>query len=259
MTEERVRLVRHGRLAELVLANGARGNVVDDESAVRLRDLVAEIASLADREDGPTAVLMRAEGPHFCVGGDLRQFTSEDTGVRELIAGAAEHIHAAILGLSRLRVPLVVAVQGAVAGGGMGLALTGDIVVAASTARFRMAYTAVGLTPDMGTTWLLPRVVGRRRALELTLTNRTLDATEALSWGLASRVVPEEDLESTARALALELSAGPAEALAGAKALVLQGFDEPDQALQLEREAESIATAVESDAAQQAIRAFLAR
>ena len=141
----------------------------------------------------------------------------------------------------------------------MGLALTGDIVVAASNARFRMAYTAVGLTPDMGTTWLLPRVVGRRRALELTLTNRTLDASEALTWGLASTVVAEEDLESSARTLALKLATGQTQALATAKALVLQGFDEPDQALQLVREAEAIATAVESDAAQQAIRAFLSR
>ena len=259
MTEERVRLIRDGRLLELVLANGARGNVVDNDSAAQLRDRVTEIEGLVTGEGGPTAVLMRAEGPHFCVGGDLRQFASGDAGVRERIAGAAEHIHAAILGLSRLRVPLVIAVQGAVAGGGMGLALTGDIVVAASNARFRMAYTAVGLTPDMGTTWLLPRVVGRRRALELTLTNRTLEANEALSWGLASRVVAEEDLEASARTLALELSAGQTHALAAAKALVLQGLDEPDQALQLEREAESITAAVDSDAAQEAIRAFLAR
>jgi 2-(1,2-epoxy-1,2-dihydrophenyl)acetyl-CoA isomerase len=111
----------------------------------------------------------------------------------------------------------------------------------------------------MGTTWLLPRVVGRRRALELTLTNRTVDAAEALSWGLVSRVVPEEDLEASARAIATDLSRGPAAALAQAKALVLQGFDEPDQALQLQREADSIEAAVESAAAQEAIQAFLAR
>ena len=122
-----------------------------------------------------------------------------------------------------------------------------------------MAYTAVGLTPDMGTTWLLPAGGRPARALELTLTNRTLDASEALSWGLASTVVADEDLESSARALALRLATGQTQALATAKALVLQGFDEPDQALQLVREAETIATAVESDEAQQAIRAFLSR
>jgi 2-(1,2-epoxy-1,2-dihydrophenyl)acetyl-CoA isomerase len=259
MSEERVRLIRDGQVVELVLTNGARGNVVDADSAARLRALVAEIGLLVTSGTGPTAVLLRAEGAHFCVGGDLRQFVSTGAGVRERIRGAADDIHTAILGLSRLPVPLVVAVQGAIAGGGMGLALTGDLVVASTNARFRMAYTAVGLTPDMGTTWLLPRVVGRRRALELTLTNRTVDAAEALSWGLVSRVVPEEDLEASARAIATDLSRGPAAALARAKALVLQGFDEPDQALQLQREADSIEAAVESAAAQEAIQAFLAR
>ncbi|HTY70951.1 MAG TPA: enoyl-CoA hydratase/isomerase family protein [Actinomycetes bacterium] len=258
-TDERVRLERHGAVAELVLCAGERGNAIDHAMALALGETVAEVQRLLASGGGPAAVLLRAEGPNFCVGGDLRDFTSHTQGVREHLESAADVVHGAILGLSTLPAPLVVATQGAVAGGGMGIALTGDVVVAARSARFRMAYTAVGLTPDLGTTWLLPRVVGRQRALDLTLTNRTLGAEEALSWGLVSRVVDDTDLDVSARGLAAELAGGATQALGAAKALLIQGADESDQAAQLAREARSIAAHAETPYAQQAMRAFLSR
>jgi 2-(1,2-epoxy-1,2-dihydrophenyl)acetyl-CoA isomerase len=258
MSGERARL-EHGAVLELVLASGARGNAIDRAAATELRELVAEIVALVSKQDGPRALLIRAEGPHFCVGGDLRDFSGRGPQTREHVGAAADEIHEAILALIELPVPLIVAVHGAVAGGGMGLALTGDVIVAASNARFRMAYTAVGLTPDCGTTWLLPRVVGRQRALDLTLTNRTLDATEALAWGLVSRVVDEQDLYVTALKLATDLASGASDALIAAKALLVAGAAEADPVVQLRREAASIAAAAATPEAQSRISAFLAR
>jgi 2-(1,2-epoxy-1,2-dihydrophenyl)acetyl-CoA isomerase len=146
-----------------------------------------------------------------------------------------------------------------VAGAGLGFALTGDVVIAARSARFRMAYTAVGLTPDCGTTWLLPRAVGRRRALDLTLTNRTLDADEALAWGLVSRVVDDADLRTSSHHLASDLAAGIGDALGSAKALLALGSAEPDLRVQLAREAASIAAIAGTAPTQNAISAFFAR
>jgi 2-(1,2-epoxy-1,2-dihydrophenyl)acetyl-CoA isomerase len=257
MSDERVRLQQSGSIAELVLTRGERGNALDLATAEQLRDAVVELTSLVPAE--AAAVLLRAEGPHFCVGGDLRAFMGRGAQTREFVQGAADLLHEAVLGLTRLPVPLVVAVQGAVAGAGLGFALTGDIVVAARSARFRMAYTAVGLTPDCGTTWLLPRAVGRQRALDLTLTNRTLDADEAMAWGLVSRVVDEADLRTSSHDLTAELAAGAGEALRVAKALLAEGTSEPDLETHLVREAASIAAMAGTAKAQEAISSFFSR
>jgi 2-(1,2-epoxy-1,2-dihydrophenyl)acetyl-CoA isomerase len=257
MPDERVRLQQTGDVLELVLCSGSRGNAIDRAAAEELRDRVAEASERIAETGGPQAVLVRAEGKNFCVGGDLRAFQGADAFA--YVGAAADAAHKAISGLLQLPVPVVVAVQGAVAGGGLGLALTGDLIVAARTARFRMAYTAVGLTPDLGTTWLLPRVLGRQRALDLTLTNRTLSAEEAMDWGLVSRVVDDAEVQAAALQLAADLASGIGAALRGAKSLLAQGAAEPALTVHLEREAASIAAASETPEAQAAIAAFLTR
>ena len=204
-------------------------------------------------------VVLRAEGQHFCVGGELQAFGGLGASTTAFVQAGADTLHASVRGLVELSVPLVVGVHGAIAGAGLALALTGDVLIAARSARFRVAYTAVGLTPDGGTSWLLPRAVGVRRALELTLTNRTLDADEALSWGIAGSVVDDAGLAPTVDSLARSLAGGVGHALRGAKALLRTGHEEPDLSVQLEREGRMIAGAAGTAETQAAIHAFLTR
>jgi 2-(1,2-epoxy-1,2-dihydrophenyl)acetyl-CoA isomerase len=120
-------------------------------------------------------------------------------------------------------VPIVVGVQGWAVGGGLSLALLGDVLVLGRSARVRAAYTAIGLTPDGGMSWTLPRVVGASRARDLILTNRAISAAEAEAMGLATRVVDDQELRATVDRLAAELADGATDALGAARDLVHRG------------------------------------
>jgi 2-(1,2-epoxy-1,2-dihydrophenyl)acetyl-CoA isomerase len=259
MAAERVRLESIGPVAHLVLTGEARGNALDPSVLDELRGCVDRLTSALAEPDAPRVVVLRAEGQHFCVGGELRAFGGLGDSTTAFVQAGADTLHASIRGLVDLPVPMVVAVHGAVAGAGLALALTGDLLVAARSARFRVAYTAVGLTPDGGTSWLLPRAVGVRRALELTLTNRTLDADDARAWGIASTVVEDSELGAAVDAVAQSLAGGVGHALRGAKALLRTGSEEPDLAAQLQREGRLIAEAAGTPETQAAIQAFLTR
>jgi 2-(1,2-epoxy-1,2-dihydrophenyl)acetyl-CoA isomerase len=156
----------------------------------------------------------------------------------------------------RLPAPVVAAVQGSAAGAGMSLAAAADLVLAGASSRFVMAYTAIGLTPDGSGTWTLPRLVGLRRALELTLTNRRLSAEEAVAEGIATRVVPDDQLADEALALARSLAAGPTGALGAAKRLLRESIGR-DLEAQLALETESLARAANSADSREGIAAFL--
>ena len=140
--------------------------------------------------------------------------------------------------------PVVAAVQGSAAGAGMGLVGASDLVVAGESAKFVMAYTGVGLTPDGSSSWFLPRLVGLRRALELTLTNRVLCAAEALDWGLITQVVPDDDVHAEAGALAAQLAAGPDARARRRRSASLHTSLEDTLETHLAREAEAIVARV---------------
>ncbi|MFN3513813.1 MAG: enoyl-CoA hydratase/isomerase family protein [Phenylobacterium sp.] len=213
-----VRLTRQGSLAEIVLSNPERRNVVNLAFARQLRACASSCAS----DPAIRAVLMRAEGASFCVGGDLAEFHALGPARQDYLSEIATEFHAAQALLMTMRPPLVVAVQGSAAGAGLGLALVGDIVLAAESASFTVAYTAVGLSADGGSTYLLPRLVGLRRAQELMLTNRRLTSAEALDWGLITALAPDDQLRPEAEQMVLRLSAGPAAAQASIKALLAE-------------------------------------
>lgn len=247
-----VRTVRHPEgVVELRLAAPDRGNSLDLGTAEALRDAALEVAA-----DPGGAVLLRAPGGSFCVGGDLRAFTGRGTGTGAYVHAVASAAHTAIQALYDLPVPLVTAVRGAAAGGGIGLALVGDIVLAARSARFRLAYTAVGLTPDCGASWFLPRLVGPRRAAELILTNRVLTGDDAERWGLVSRSVDDGELDDTARRTAAALAAGAGDALCAAKGLLRVGTGD-DLRRHLADEARSIAALADGREAQERMASFL--
>ena len=157
--------------------------------------------------------------------------------------------------LARMDAPLIAAVNGTAAGAGVGLVLAADLAIAAQSAKVSLAYTGVGLTPDGATSFLLPRAVGHKRAMELLLTNRTLSADECLQWGLVNQVVADEELLAVAGKLAARLAAGPTRAFGDTKRLMLAsagGFE-----AQLALESQTIATRGASAEGKEGIGAFL--
>jgi 2-(1,2-epoxy-1,2-dihydrophenyl)acetyl-CoA isomerase len=208
-------------LAHLELRRSGQANAMDLAMARDLR--YAAVRLLHD----PTvrAVLVTSEGPVFCAGGDLKSFAAVET--PEQMAMVIEHLtidlHAAVARLRRLDAPVVAAVSGSVGGAGMSLVAACDLVVASTESKFTMGYTRAGLVPDGTSSFYLSRVVGLRRAAELMLTNRTLDASEALGWGLVNELVEPDAVRARAEALARSLADGATAALGGAKHVLYEG------------------------------------
>lgn len=253
VSTEPVRIVRRpDRVVELRLTDPARGNALDLRTAEALRDAAHEVAA-----DPGGAVLLRTVGGSFCMGGDLRAFAGRGAETGTYVRAVADAAHTAIQALYDLPVPLVTAVRGAAAGGGVGLALVGDVVLAARSARFRLAYTAIGLTPDCGASWFLPRLAGPRRAAELILTDRVLTGDDAERWGLVSRSVDDGHLDDAAHETASALAAGAGDALRAAKSLLRAG-DGDGLRQHLAEEARSIAALADGPQAQRLMAAFLA-
>src|ERR1043165_6156318 len=130
------------------------------------------------------AVIITGNGRMFCAGGDLKSFAAQGDKLAYHLKEVTTYLHAAVSRFTRMDAPVIAAVNGTAAGAGMSLACSCDLVLAAESAKFTMAYTRAGLTPDGSSTYFLPRIVGLKRALELTLTNRVLPAQEAEQWGI---------------------------------------------------------------------------
>jgi len=193
-----------------------------------------------DEDPDVRCVVITGAGKAFCAGGDVKGFVENLPRIGMLVKELTTYLHAAVSRLARSSKPVIMAVNGVAAGGGLSFALSGDVVVAAESARFTMAYSKIAATPDGSSSYFLPRLIGLRRALELYLTNRVLTAREALEWGLITRVVPDAELRSHVDGLARELAAGPTLAFGGAKRLFHQSTWESLET-QMELEAQAIA------------------
>ncbi|MFN3257819.1 MAG: enoyl-CoA hydratase/isomerase family protein [Ilumatobacter sp.] len=196
-------------------------NAVNPQFSRDLRDVMVEI----EFDDAVKAASFTAEGKVFCAGGDLKLFAEAGTGVARLAADMLVDFHGAIYKMNRLPKPFVAGVRGAAGGAGLSLMAAFDLVVSAESAKYTMAYTNAGVTPDGTSSYFLSRHIGLRRMLDLTLTNRVLDAATAESWGLVNRVVPDDDVDTETAALAQRLADGPAWALGHAKRVVYEGAD----------------------------------
>ncbi|MRG59201.1 enoyl-CoA hydratase/isomerase family protein [Agromyces sp. CFH 90414] len=244
-------------LARITLSRPHRLNAVDPVAIERWRDLAEEVAN---RED-VGAVLLDAAGRAFCAGGDLRamsELAGETDASGRTITRLADVIHEGHRHLRESAKPIVAAVQGPVAGGGLGFMLVADVIVASDAATFSSRYSDAGLTPDCGVSWLLPEAVGARRALELVLTSRTLTAAEALDWGLVTEVVAADRLPSRAEEVARGWLAGATGAFGQAKRLVRAAAGRPF-AVSLDDEALTIGQAFDTPDAQARIAAFTSR
>lgn len=219
MSESILVEVRDG-LARVTLNRPGRLNAVDFEMGSRWRDTALALTS----DPEVRAILIDAAGPAFCAGGDVVAMAfGEGTGAD--VTAMARVIHEGIAAYVGSTVPIVAAVQGAVAGGGLGLMLTADYIVAADTARFVSRYANIGLTPDLGVSTLLPAAIGQRRALTLVLQDRSLDAEEAHEWGLVNEVVPAAEVAARAEEVARFWLDGSTAAFGQAARIVRAGSD----------------------------------
>ena len=242
----------HNNVAHITLNRPEAANSINMEMVT---DLMHAAIQCGENPEIRT-VLITGNGAIFCGGGDLKSFAAQGKHLPYHFKEITIYLHAAISRLTRLDVPVIAAVCGSAAGGGMSLACACDIVIAAESARFTMAYTKAGLTPDGSSTYSLPRIVGLKRALELTLTNRVLSAQEALDWGIVTRVVPDADLLTEARALAEKLAAGPTKALGASKRLLHNSWSETLET-QMELESQSISNMAHTADGNEGIAAFL--
>lgn len=242
------------KIATLTLSRPNHGNTIDPAMALAL----LQAAERCDDDADIRCVILTGRGKLFCGGGDVGAFAEAGANAPAFLRDLAGTLHAAIVRLMRMRKPLITLVNGPAAGAGMSLAMIGDFALAARSAHFSAAYTALGLSPDGGMSWLLPRVVGLRRAQEIILSNRRVSSDEAERIGLVTRTVEDEQLAATGAEITARLVAEPVAALGAARGLLLESYDSTLET-HLEREMRSIAELGGSDESRRRVAAFAAR
>jgi 2-(1,2-epoxy-1,2-dihydrophenyl)acetyl-CoA isomerase len=245
-----VRLEFRNDIAFLTLSRPEVGNSINLDLG---REFFA--AALAVESAAARAIVLTGEGKNFCFGGDLKGMVTSGSDVRAYLRELTTQLHDGMAHFARMDAPLIAAVNGTAAGAGLGLVLAADITIAARSAKFAPAYTGVGLTPDAGCTFFLPRAIGYKRAMEMFLTNRVLDAEQALAWGLVNQVVDDDTLLSAAEALATRIAAGPLGAFGIVKRLMAESL--PSFEAQLARESHAISTQAAAPEGREGIAAFL--
>ena len=237
--------------ATLTLARPERGNSLDQACIDDLLEAVRRA-----RTDDARVVVLRADGRAFCVGGDVAAMAAA-TDRERYLDDLAETLHRAVAELQQLDAVVVSVVQGVAAGAGVPLAAAADLVLAGSSARFTLAYTKIGLSPDGGSS-LLSASLGLHRALHLALLNPMLTAQEAREAGLVAQVHPDDQLDAACAAVVTQLLAGSRTAQVAAKRLLrAQAIPSPESALR--REALAIRAAADGADGAEGIQAFLAK
>ena len=208
-------------IAHIVFSRPEAANAVNPTFC---KDLKTTMAAIKDDEN-VRAVAVTAEGKVFCAGGDLKEFKAAGEELPGVVEAMLEDLHDAIYMMNDIPKPFVAGIQGAAGGAGMSLVSAFDLVVSGESAKYTMAYTRVGLTPDGTSSYFLARHIGLRRMMDLTLTNRVLSAEEAESWGLVNRIVSDEDIEAQTLKLAQQLADGAPNAAGTAKAVIYKGYE----------------------------------
>ena len=225
-----------GSVATITLNRPQVMNALDADMIVRLRT-----ACERARDDlAVRVIVLRGNGPAFLAGGDVAMFHANLPRLPEMVEKLAGELHHAILALRSAAKPVVASVHGAVAGAGISLLATADLALATADTRFTLAYSKIAASPDGGSTWFLPRLVGYRKALELMLLSDAFDAQTALALGLVNRVVAGQDLAAETDKLVHRLASGPTVAYAETKALIHRSFERPLEE-QLAAEAQAFA------------------
>lgn len=253
MAYDKLKVSAEGAVAIITLSDPAAMNAIGIDMANELSDALRRVS---DAGEGARAVVLTGEGRGFCSGANLVQTAAGGGGAQAGAGDAVATIYNPLVTQIRdLPIPIVTAVNGAAAGVGCSIALLGDLIVAGESAYFLQAFRRIGLIPDGGSTYILPRLIGRARAMEMALLGERIPATKALEWGLINRVVPDAELMSTAMALAEELANGPA-SLGLTRQTIWAGLDS-DWAGQLDREAKGQNIAGRTEDFREGVAAFL--
>jgi 2-(1,2-epoxy-1,2-dihydrophenyl)acetyl-CoA isomerase len=249
-------LARDGPVATITLNRPEALNTLDFTMMDALVDAAAKVAA----DDDLRVVVIRGAGRHFMAGGDIRTFAGELTkpeaersaSFRAMIG----RLHSAIEALHRMPHPVVARVHGAVAGFGLSLMNACDLAIAADDTYFASGYRNIGLTPDGGGSWSLPRLAGPRRAMEIMLLGERFDAQQALAWGLVNRVVPAAELDAAVARVVQSLAEGPVTAVRNTKRLIRESLART-LSEQLNAEAVSFGACAGTPDFADGIRAFL--
>lgn len=244
-----VELTREGRIATITISNPDRKNAVDAPAAERMADHVHEVAY----DDDVRCVVVTGEGDAFCSGLDL----AGDMGVGSPAAELEIGLNAIAQGLLRMEKPTVARVRGPAVGAGASLAAACDFVYAEEGAFFEWGFTNIGLAPDTGATYVLPRLVGVRKALELLVTGDRISAAEAVDLGVANEVVPEGEFDERVDERAETLAGRPTMAVGAAKRLVYRSHQRSMEET-LREEALAQETMIDSQDFAEGVAAFMA-
>ena len=241
-------------IARITLNRPDAGNAITMILATELCDVAQTVST------DPTirCVVLNGAGRLFCVGGDVGEMAAAGDDAPQFLRELADTLHRAIIALATMAKPLVVLINGPAAGAGLSLAMLGDVVLATRSAHFTAAYTGIGLTPDGGMSWLLPRLVGLRRAQAMILLNRRVGADEAERINLVTQVVDDGTLELESQHVIEGLLAAPTAAIGAARGLLLAGSIAPFQD-HLDHEAKTIAAAGGHRESREGVAAFLER
>ncbi|HUN97276.1 MAG TPA: enoyl-CoA hydratase/isomerase [Bradyrhizobium sp.] len=226
MQFKHVTLEFDGGVAVLTLDHQEVMNAVSIEM---LGSLVEALDEVDDRRSEARCLLMTGAGRAFCTGANLQGRNNQKPGRSNAGAALETAFHPFLRRLRNLHCPVVTAVNGPAAGAGMSFALMGDMILCARSSYFLQAFRRIGLVPDCGSTWLMPRLIGKARAIELSLMGERLPAEKALEWGLVNRVYDDAVLMDEARKLARELANGPTVALALTRQLY---WDSPENSFE---------------------------
>jgi 2-(1,2-epoxy-1,2-dihydrophenyl)acetyl-CoA isomerase len=219
--------------------------------------MAEEMGDALDNLGGARALVITGAGKGFCSGGDMSSTVREGSDFGEMLyEGLTGAVNPMLLKLKALKIPVIAAVNGAAAGAGAPLALLADFVIAAESAFFFMAFPNVGLVPDAGGSFTLPRLIGKARAMQMMMLAEKISAAQALDWGMIYKVVPDDVLLGEAQTLAARLAAGPTVSY-GLIRQEVQAALESDLATALETEAQNQRTAGKSKDCAEAVAAFL--
>lgn len=239
-------------VAHIAFNRPEAGNSLNLDLARHFRDEVDRAIA-----DDAAVIVLSADGPLFCGGGDVAAIAAADDPsayTKEL----ADTLHGTLMRIAETSTTFVVAVNGAAAGAGLGVVLNADLVIASDKAVFTSAYTALGVSPDGGTSFLLPKVVGKTRASQLILGGGRIDAHVAKAWGIVSEVVAADELGTHVTQVAERMQRVPAAALRASKRLLIEPWID-DYRTHLARESASITELMASPESQALQQAFLAK
>lgn len=239
-------------VATIRLNRPEAGNAID----IPLARALVDAATRCDQDAAIRCVVLSGNGRLFCAGGDIATMQQAGEQRGEVLSVLAGTVHMAAMRLARMNKPLLCAVNGPAAGAGMSLAIMGDVVLARRAAHFTTAYGAIGLTPDGGMSWMLPRLVGLRRAQDLIVNNRRVGADEAETIGLITRAVDDDRFDEEVRSAAGRLAQAATAAIGAARALLLGSYGNGYET-QLELETRSIAAAAAGPEGREGVAAFL--